>query len=218
LRVVSSYRDPSDRLRCSPPDNSDRNGWWTRCSGSAPTGCHWLGRQFPHGLDLGALEPGRFRDRIATPDRYADAAPEDLLREARSHLPVEADRKPTDGLLLIGRRQLRDNNSWMHNSARLVKGPRRCTLLVHPEDAAARQLADGDLARFGSEIGSIVVPVQVSETMRPGVVSLPHGWGHDRSGVRMRVARAYAGGSINDVTSERHLDTLSGTVAFTACR
>ena len=171
-------------------------------------------RATPHGVDLGPLQPGRFAGRIATPDGRIDAAPEDFVREARNRLFAEADGDGTSGLVLIGRRQSRSNNSWMHNSRRLVKGPPRCTLLVHPEDAAARRLATGDLAEIGSETGRVTVPVEVTDAMRPGVVSLPHGWGHDRDGIRLRVARAHAGASANDVTSELHLDTLSGNAAF----
>jgi len=165
-------------------------------------------------MDLGPLEPGRFRSLIATSDRLVDLAPEDLLREARVELPQEADREQAGDLVLVGRRQLRDNNSWMHNSRRLVKGPARCTLLVHPDDAASRRLADGDCARLQSAAGTIVVPVEISDAMRPGVVSLPHGWGHDRDGTRLSVARQHAGVSVNDVTSEWNLDTLSGNAGF----
>jgi anaerobic selenocysteine-containing dehydrogenase len=95
-----------------------------------------------------------------------------------------------------------------------MKGRPRCTLLVHPTDAASRHLANGDLARVGSEVGTIVVAVEITDAMLPGVISLPHGWGHDRDGTRLRVAREHAGASINDVTSNLHLDTLSGTAAF----
>jgi anaerobic selenocysteine-containing dehydrogenase len=171
-------------------------------------------RRNPHGVDLGALEPGRFRDRIAAPDRMADVAPPQFLCEARAHLFAEADREAAGEFVLIGRRQLRDNNSWMHNSERLMKGPPRCTLLVHPADAASHHLVNGDLARIGSDRGAVIVPVEVSETIRPGVVSLPHGWGHDRGGTRLGVARGHAGVSVNDVTSDLYLDTLSGTAAF----
>ena len=128
-------------------------------------------RQFPHGLDLGPLEPGRFADRMATANRMADVAPADFIREARAELLADADRGDAGGLVLIGRRQLRDNNSWMHNSRRLVKGAPRCTLLVHPSDAASRRLADGDMARLGSEAGAIVVPVEITDVVMPGVVS-----------------------------------------------
>jgi len=171
-------------------------------------------RESPHGVDLGALEPGRFAAQIATADRTADLAPEDFIREARQQLFDQADREPADGLVLIGRRQLRSNNSWMHNARRLVKGRRRCTLLVHPADARSRQLADGDQARLESDVGSIEVEVEVTDTMLPGVVSLPHGWGHDREGTRLGVARAHSGVSVNDVTSDGYLDGLSGTAAF----
>ncbi len=171
-------------------------------------------RAAPHGMDLGPLQPGRICGRIATPDGRVDAAPEEFLREARERLVAEADGGATDGLVLIGRREVRSNNSWMHNSPRLVKGPPRCTLLVHPDDAASRGLGTGDLAELRSETGAVTVPVEVSDAMRPGVVSLPHGWGHDRDGVRLGVARAHAGASANDVTSDRHLDTLSGNAAF----
>ena len=171
-------------------------------------------RAAPHGVDLGPLQPGRIGGRIATPDRRIDAAPEEFLREAREQLVAEADGGATDGLVLIGRREVRSNNSWMHNSPRLVKGPPRCTLLVHPDDAASRGLDTGGLAELRSETGAVTVPVEVSDTMRPGVVSLPHGWGHDRDGVRLRVAGAHAGASANDVTSDRHLDTLSGNAGF----
>jgi anaerobic selenocysteine-containing dehydrogenase len=171
-------------------------------------------REHPHGMDLGPLEPGRLVARIATADGKVDIAPSDFVQEARDRLFVRADRDVTGELLLIGRRQLRSNNSWMHNSHRLVKGPRVCTLLIHPEDAAARNLANGDLAELGSQTGTVVVAVEVTDTVLPGVVSLPHGWGHDRDGVRLSIAREHAGASINDVTSDHRLDTLSGTAAF----
>ena len=167
-------------------------------------------KKSPHGLDLGALEPGRFKGN-------ADLAPDDLVQEAKRELAREAD-LDSDGLVLIGRRQLRSNNSWMHNSHRLVKGPRRCTLLVHPEDARAHGLSSGDLARLASDAGTIVVPIEISDSMLRGVVSLPHGWGHDRDGTRLRVARENAGTSINDVTSDEWLDTLTGTAGFNGVR
>ncbi len=102
----------------------------------------------------------------------------------------------------------------MHNSRRLVKGPPRCTLLVHPVDAESRHLVNGGFARLASDAGALVVTVEVTEAMLPGVVSLPHGWGHDRNGTRLGVAREHAGVSVNDMTSDMHLDTLSGTAAF----
>ena len=171
-------------------------------------------RAAPHGLDLGPLQPGRIADRVATADGKIDAAPAEFVREARSQLPAAADRRTNGDLSLIGRRQLRSNNSWLHNSPRLMQSPPRCTLLMHPADAAPRRLATGDLAELGSEAGAVSVPVEVTDAVRPGVVSLPHGWGHDREGIRLGVAREHAGASVNDVTSERYLDTLSGNAAF----
>jgi anaerobic selenocysteine-containing dehydrogenase len=106
------------------------------------------------------------------------------------------------------------NNSWMHNSERSMRGPARCTLQVHPDDAARHGLTTGSRARLESGTGEIVVPIEISSEMMPGVVSLPHGWGHDREGIRLAVAGRHAGASINDVTSENHLDTLSGNAAF----
>jgi len=173
-------------------------------------------RAQPHGVDLGALEP-RLPARLNTPGRRVVLCPPiyvaDLPRlEARL---AEWSRPRAAGeLTLVGRRHLRSNNSWLHNSARLVKGKPRCTLLMHPADAAARGLGAGDRVRLASRAGAIVVPVELTDEMMPGVVSLPHGWGHDRPGTRTTVATAHAGASINDVTDETFLDLLSGTAAL----
>jgi anaerobic selenocysteine-containing dehydrogenase len=152
----------------------------------------------PHGLDLGPLQP-RLPKRLYTPDKRIQlvhavyVADLERLRAARS----------ANGLVLIGRRHLRSNNSWMHNSRRLVKGKRRCTLMIHPADAAERGLADGATAVVSSRAGEVRLPVEITEALMPGVVSIPHGWGPDHAGV-----------SANDVTDERHVDRLSGTAAF----
>ena len=102
----------------------------------------------------------------------------------------------------------------MHNSARLVKGPARCTLLIHPDDAAARGLADGRVARISTGRGAIELPVEVSDEMMPGVVSVPHGWGHTRGGVQLQVASRAPGQSINDIIDPAVIDELSGTSAL----
>ncbi|MGC3997749.1 MAG: molybdopterin dinucleotide binding domain-containing protein [Anaeromyxobacter sp.] len=166
----------------------------------------------PHGLDLGALEP-RLPERLHTPGKRLRLAPERFLADL-PRLEAELDAPPaTDGTLaLIGRRLLRSNNSWMHNSRRLTKGPPACTLLLHPDDAAARGLADGALARVRSRVGEVQVPVEVSEEVPPGVASLPHGFGH--AGAALRVASALPGASLNDLTDEARLDPLTGTAAF----
>jgi anaerobic selenocysteine-containing dehydrogenase len=121
---------------------------------------------------------------------------------------------PRPELVLIGRRHLRSNNSWMHNSQRLVKGPRRCTLILHPDDAKKRGLRAGDTAHLKSARGEIEAFVEVSDEIMPGVVSLPHGWGHHREGTRMNVAEAHAGVSMNDVTDERRIDRMTGNAAL----
>ncbi|MEP6922510.1 MAG: molybdopterin-dependent oxidoreductase [bacterium] len=120
-------------------------------------------------------------------------------------------------LLLIGRRQLRSNNSWMHNSQRLVKeqpGKSRCTILMHPADAAHRNLNHGQSVSVRSRVGTVTLPIEVTEEIMPGVVSIPHGWGHERLGVELEVAKQHAGESINDLTDELSIDALCGTAAF----
>jgi anaerobic selenocysteine-containing dehydrogenase len=168
-------------------------------------------RSAPHGIDLGALEPGLPR-RLATPDKRVRLAPsiylDDLarVREALQAAPPE--------LVLVGRRHVRSNNSWLHNSQRLVKGKPRCTLLIHPEDAASRGIVDGTMVRLRSRVGEVTVAAEVSNDMMPGVVCLPHGWGHDRPGTRLSIASQHAGASINDVIDDQRIDVLTGTAVL----
>jgi anaerobic selenocysteine-containing dehydrogenase len=173
-------------------------------------------RRAPHGLDLGALEP-RLPGVLSTPKRRIDAVPAlfaaDLPRLAAMLLEAPSAR-PHD-LVLIGRRNLRSNNSWMHNSARLTKGKPACTLLMHPSDAAARGVADGDAVAVRSLRGEVHTTVELSEAMKPGVVSLPHGHGHGRDGVVLRVARERPGVSLNDLTDEQAVDPVSGNAVLT---
>ena len=170
----------------------------------------------PHGLDLGPLRPC-LPDRLATPDRRVDLAPAILVADVpRLLAALDAGELGGDGLRLIGRRDLRSNNSWMHNSARLVKGKARCTLRMHPSDAAARGLAEGDLASLTSRVGSVDVPVECTDRIMPGVVSLPHGWGHHRPGTQLTVASERPGESVNDVTDEQAVDQLTGTAVLGA--
>lgn len=168
-----------------------------------------------HGLDLGPLEPC-LPGRLPTSPRRIDAAPEALAGEVDrfAHWVSAREGSASANLTVIGRRDLRSNNSWMHNHARLMKGPDRCTLLMHPDDAATRGLCDGARVRVTSRTGAIDVPLRVSRDVRPGVVSLPHGWGHGREGVRLRVASAQPGASLNDVTDELEVDGPSGNAAF----
>jgi anaerobic selenocysteine-containing dehydrogenase len=171
-----------------------------------------LGKE-PHGVDLGPLQP-RLPAVLATKDRRVALAPAPFVDDvARLEAQIEATGAP-DELLLIGRRNLRSNNSWMHNSQRLIKGPEACTLLMHPDDARARGLADGQRVEVRSRVGAVAVPVALSADMAVGVVSLPHGWGHGGDGVALRVAQSRAGASINDLTDELHVDALSGNAGF----
>jgi anaerobic selenocysteine-containing dehydrogenase len=168
----------------------------------------------PHGIDLGALEPC-LRGRLFTNGQKVELAPELLVRDVERlerELPALSR---TDGpLVLIGRRQLRSNNSWMHNSQRLVKGPVRCTLEMNPADAAALGVRAGQEVELSSRVGKVVAPVKLSTDLMPGVVSLPHGWGHHRPGTQLKVAGAHAGVSINDVTDELAIDELCGNAGF----
>lgn len=172
-------------------------------------------KQSPHGIDLGPLTPC-LPGRLRTPDKCIELAPEvfvkDLERVRVKLLDAAAD--SNGHLLLIGRRQLRSNNSWLHNSERMVKGKSRCTVLMHPNDAANRDLISGQNVLVRSRVGEIVLPLEVTEEMMPGVVSIPHGWGHDRSGNRLAVAQQHAGASINDLTDTQAVDALCGTAAF----
>lgn len=168
-------------------------------------------RAHPHGLDLGPLAPS-LAERLKTPERRIQAAPPLLLADLARF--AETPALPDGALLLIGRRHVRSNNSWMHNYHRLVKGKPRHQLLMHPADLARRGLQDGQRVRVRSRVGSLEIEVVASEDMMPGVVSLPHGWGHGRAGVRLQVASRQPGASANDLTDERRLDGLSGNAAL----
>ncbi len=186
-------------------------------------------RKAVHGIDLGPLKPC-LPGRLRTADKRIELAPEILVKDVervrnwqRSHPAgngnayVAGGQSSANGrgeLLLIGRRQLRSNNSWMHNSERLVRGKPQCTILMHPDDAAHRHLTKGENVRVRSRVGSIVLPLEISEEMMRGVVSIPHGWGHDRAGNQLEVAQEHAGASINDVTDDLAVDELCGTAAF----
>jgi len=170
----------------------------------------------PHGMDLGPLQPC-LRERLATETRRIELAPDllvgDVERLKRTFL--QGDIPTRDGTLaLIGRRHIRDNNSWMHNFPRLMRGKPRCTLIMHPNDAAARGLTDQDTVDVASRVGEVRVNLEVSDEVMPGVVSLPHGYGHARDGVRLSVADRHPGVSINDLTDDLFVDELIGTAVF----
>ena len=166
----------------------------------------------PHGIDLGPLEP-RLPEMLKTPSGMVELAPEPIARDVERLRAALAEHR-NGGMVLVGRRTLRSNNSWMHNLEPLVKGPLRCTMHVHPDDAARLGLEDGGTARVRSRAGEIEAPVEVTDAVMPGVVSIPHGWGHGASGTRLPVAAAHAGVNANALTDERDVDPLSGNAVL----
>lgn len=164
----------------------------------------------PHGVDLGPLTP-MMPDRLPkTAKGRIQLAPACFVEDLARLDEVEAP----EGLLLIGRRHVRSNNSWMHNAPRLMKGKNRCTLMMHPADAKRAKVASGDVVRITSRVGSVEAPAEITDQVMEGVVSLPHGFGHGRKGIRQRVASAKPGVSANDLTDHELLDTLTGTAAI----
>jgi anaerobic selenocysteine-containing dehydrogenase len=165
----------------------------------------------PHGVDLGPLE-SRLPDVLRTPSGMVELAPEALVADVDRLRSALA--RPAGGMRLIGRRDLRSNNSWMHNVEVLVKGRPRCTLHVHPDDASRLGLVDGEPASVRSRAGTVTIPAEVTDAIRPGVVSIPHGWGHDMPGVELSVARRYAGVNSNLLADEELVDPVSGTAVL----
>jgi anaerobic selenocysteine-containing dehydrogenase len=166
----------------------------------------------PHGVDLGPHRP-RLPDLLRTPSGMVELAPPAIVADVE-RLRAALARERNGGIVLIGRRQLRSNNSWMHNLPALVKGKARCTLHIHPEDATRLGLGDGDDARVSSSVGSIEVAVELTDGIMPGVVSIPHGWGHNAPGVRLDVARRHAGVNSNVLADESQVDPLSGNAVL----
>ncbi|WP_068161646.1 molybdopterin-dependent oxidoreductase [Rhodococcus phenolicus] len=169
------------------------------------------------GIDLGPLQP-RLRSLVATRDGRVHVAPPEFVDETRRLLAeTENDSRETEfDLRLIGRRHLRSNNSWLHNIPTMVKGRDRCTVLMHPDDAAARSLVHGQPVTVRSRIGSIVVPVEVSDEIRAGTVAIPHGWGHDEKGVGWSTAAAHPGANVNLLHDPAVTDTFTGNAAVNA--
>ncbi|HCA52374.1 MAG TPA: molybdopterin-binding oxidoreductase [Mycobacterium sp.] len=162
----------------------------------------------PHGIDLGALT-SRIPEILRTPSGMVELAPETILADVPRLL---ASLDSEDGFLLIGRRHLRSNNSWMHNLPALSGGSNRCTLQIHPDDAS--RLGVTDLAVVTGPGGKLEVPVEITDAIRPGVVSLPHGWGHSAPGTRMSVAARNPGVNVNSLFDDSLLDPLSGNAVL----
>lgn len=175
-------------------------------------------KQEPHGIDLGELQPC-LPGRLMNEKKRIDLAPEILVADLE-RLKREADLAENGDFpfSLIGRRHLRDCNSWMHNSELLMKGKNRCTLMMNSVDAGSLGFNNGDAVRVSSRVGSVVLPVEVTDDIAAGVVSIPHGYGHGRNGTEAEIASNHAGVSINDLTDEIVLDDLTGNAAFSSVR
>jgi anaerobic selenocysteine-containing dehydrogenase len=210
-------RDPDELLAALEPrrgperllDFMLRTGPYGDGLGSDPQGLtlETLERN-PHGVDLGPLRP-RLPDALRTPSGRIELAPEPIVDDLE-RLRAALRRPRNGGLVLIGRRQLRSNNSWMHNLPALVKGKERCTMHIHPDDADRLGLEDGRQALLRSAAGELEAPVEITDAIMPGVVSIPHGWGHDAAGARLRVAAEHAGVNSNLLADESMVEPLSG--------
>ena len=168
----------------------------------------------PHGVDLGALEP-RIPEMLRTPSGRIELSPPQFLADL-DRLAASIGAHDPGQMLLVGRRELKSNNSWMHNIAVLTKGSLACTAYLHPSDAARFGVADGDMITVESRVGAIRIPVAITADILPGVVSVPHGWGHDVDGVQMGVAQAKAGVNSNILSDDKALDPLSGNAVLSA--
>ena len=171
-------------------------------------------KKHAHGIDLGPLQP-RLPDVLRTPSGLVELAPEPLIADLRR---VYAGLADDPGLVIIGRRQTRSLNSWLHNVPALMRGRDRCTLQIHPDDAAARGLGEGAVCTLSSDVGTVEAVVEITDEIRPGVVSLPHGWGHTGTGLRLSVAEDNPGANLNAITGSGGLDVPSGTAVFSGTR
>ncbi len=172
-------------------------------------------KRHPHGIDLGALN-SCLPQRLATANKQINLVPKMFLKDV-SRLQERLAKVPKrnkETFLLIGRRHVRSNNSWLHNSYRLVKGKNRCTAYLHPTDAKRLLIENGDMITVSSRSGEIRLPVEVTDSIMPSVISIPHGWGHTRKGSQLAIASEHPGVSINDITDETLVDKLTGAAAL----
>jgi len=214
-----AHLDPQDVLEALGTERGPQRGLDLRLR-AGPYGDHFGARpggltlaelkRHSHGIDLGPLQP-RLPEVLRTPSGRVELAPDLLvadLARLRDALGDDPD------LVIIGRRQTRSFNTWLHNVPALMRGRERCTLLLHPDDASDRSLLDGDRCEISSATGTIEATVKVSDAIRRGVVSLPHGWGHEGPGLQLRVAEQHPGANLNALTDPAALDAPSGNAAF----
>ena len=208
LTALSSRRGPERIL-----DLMLRSGPYGDGFGAEPEGLTLaVLESSPHGVDLGPHRE-RVPEVLRTPSGRIELAPEAIVADV-ARLQGALARERNGGLVLVGRRQLRSNNSWMHNLPALVKGKDRCTLHIHPDDAERLGLEDGGRAVVSSATGRIEAPVEVTDGIMPGVVSIPHGWGHSAPGMRTRVASENSGVNSNVLADESQMDPLSGNAVL----
>lgn len=208
MREISVHTGPERRL-----DLSLRTGAYGDGFGPRPEGLTLAKVMAAEGgIDLGPLAP-RIPEVLRTPSGKVELAPPLLMADlSRAAQDMEA---PVPDMVIIGRRHVRSNNSWMHNLPLLAKGPFRCTALVNPADAARLKLVDGTTARIAGQGGAVIeAQVEVSDAVMPGVISLPHGWGHHLPGAQLSVAAERPGANLNTVLDERLRDPLSGNAVL----
>ena len=211
-------RDPGEIVAASLPrgperilDFAIRTGPWGDLYGDRPGGLDLAQfREQPNGIDMGPLEP-RLPGLLDTPDGKISLAP-DYITQDLARLRQRLSRSD-EGLVLVSRRHLRSNNSWMHNLGPLMTGRDRCTLQIHPDDAARLGIEERGRAHISSRAGSLEVNVEITEDIRAGVVCLPHGWGHDKPGARLSVASQHAGVCNNVLAPGDFVDVVSGNAA-----
>ncbi len=170
-------------------------------------------KKHPHGIDLGPLQ-SCLPQRLYTDNKKINIAPKLFVDDIQRLKKKNSNTDEKHSLMLIGRRQLRNNNSWMHNAELLMTGRERCTMLIHPEDASKFNLNNHQKVRVSSRVSSIDIPVEISSEIMQGVVSIPHGFGHHREGINMTLAEEKAGVSINDLTDTNDIDELTGNADF----
>ena len=166
----------------------------------------------PNGYDMGPLQP-RLPERLKTDHGKIECFPELVIADLRVFIE-SLETSANDNFLLIGRRHIRSNNSWLHNSRRLIKGPNRCTMMIHPDSADALGLSDGDMARVHNDVGEVEIVTEITDDVMPGVISIPHGFGHGKKGVKLSVAQERPGVSCNDLTDPGIIDKLSGNAVL----
>ncbi len=167
----------------------------------------------PHGIDLGPLAP-RGREVLDTAAGTIDLAHPTMLEALRRLAAEPPPRLSGDSLWLIGRRDVRTNNSWLHNTRMSAKGRDRCTVWMHADDATQRGLGEGDRVRVESRVGALEATLELRDDLTPGVVSVPHGWGHDRPGMRLSVASERPGVSCNALTDDAEIEPVTGNAVF----